>query len=636
MGVIQIRQRSERLGNLGGVRQADTDTGATRAYGALADSIREEGRQRRAMAGELGSVMDGLKDIAVGIAVDRERRDRQAADRYVARFQQGMDAYNNGSTDADGARVKGAMETDFADSGKWISDNVEYRDRFGQKLKDELGMSERAMQIARDRLVGYNLHMQNRWQSHAAKVDDLKAQAAAGERLNAAQAALTTTAIDGDTNKNGADWALSLEEWRDAVENVLDKTHVPEEARPAARRKAALDVCRNAMTARLARCGEDLRGTDGETREAVKAEFDALEADIRERGWEAAFPFGASAMDGTGKTVSDPVRKSLEGADLDGFRNAALKDLDAARGRALRDLTMREHETQETARNKALQTVKQLHLAPVPQTDEAQAAYFDKMGDAYEKMAMTPGLDEATSANYAKTAQSLRFRAVGERNASAAATKAAEKEAAREQRERLKEAQARFKEAQEETFSTVENEFNIGGYRTNDGEWHDMDANEMADRAMKLLNEKKITRVQFNKLMAIQKPKMDEENLAFRDLVLADVKNLLPNVGYRNGRFQFKPTKDVTVTKSTGVGFDTGSRWYWSNPREEYTYGELIKAMNITLKWQQMNKKTPAEAKEHFDDLTKGIIRGHQRATVKDVLEDAEQLNNDWRNLHGY
>ena len=308
---------------------------------------------------------------------------------------------------------------------------------------------------------------------------------------------------------------------------------------------------------------------------------------------------------------------------------AMQKDIEQARKAKEREAKIAESEAKDAARDAAREQEIKTHLRPIPQDDEAQAAYFEQMGAQYADLAKDPSLDAATRLSYAKTAESLGFRAVGERNASAAARKAAEREAARE-------ADARLKEAREQIFTAAETDFNAGGFYDDKGEWHDMDANEMAERARDLLNQRKITKLHFNRLMTIQKPKLDEENLAFRDMVLADAKKLLPNIGYRNARFQFRPTKDKAVTQSTGIGFETGSRWYWSNPRSEWTYGQLVEAMNLTLDWQRIHKASAVEAKAHFDDLVKGIVSGQLKANVDAALEDERQMIKDWRNARGH
>ena len=344
MGLIEIRHRSERLGNLGGVREADVHTGAARVLAGMADVTAQDGRSDRALAGVVPGLLDGAKKLTLDFAVAQERRDNEMADRYVARYQQGMDAYNNGSVDVGGKRVPGAMETDFGDSGEWLASNVTYRDRFGAELGKELKMSDRAMEIAKKRLVGYDLHMQNRWQARAARADDVKAQSAAGERLQSAHSGLANVIADGDTNQYGADYALALDEWGRSLENVLDRQHVPEEARPAARRNAAMRLCKDVLAARLRRCDEAALRSEDATPEYVKSMYKDLEKALKESGWEGVFPFGPAALAEDGKAVADPIRECLEGADMDAFAAAALEDLGAARARSLREVDARERE----------------------------------------------------------------------------------------------------------------------------------------------------------------------------------------------------------------------------------------------------------------------------------------------------
>ena len=399
MGLIEIRSRSERLGNLGATRRTETAGGAAAARASMANDALDAGRA----ASRIGDGLGDLAKLGFTLAKDwRDKADSELADRYVSRFQEGMDAYNDGTTDAQGNRVPGAMEQTPEDTGKWIDGNVEYRDKFGARLKEELKMTPRAMEMARKRLVGYNLHTQGRWQGRAAKVDDLKAQSAASERQQAAHSTLARIMVDGDTNEHGADYALALEEWKDAVENRLDKARLPEEARSAERRKAALQLCQDVLAARLRRCGEDAQASETATPESVKGAYEDLEETLKdpESGWEGLFPFGATALNENDDVISDPVRESLKGADLEAFKAAALKDLEAARGRDLRERDARERE-RNAAVGRAF-TEKELALRDVPQ---------EKWADAYDEMGKDEKLkkaDPARAMRYRDAAREMR------------------------------------------------------------------------------------------------------------------------------------------------------------------------------------------------------------------------------------
>ena len=604
MGVISITQRSESLGNIrssGTPRRANTDIGTvhrtSRPVYAPTFFAKHSHAGDAAIAEGLGRIGDAA--LKIGIAI-QDREDERQADKISQAVMSNLDRMDRDDRDIDDwnapdrKHLEGQKRGLLLRTGEGCKNlpqeaDDSYGDTF-KKIADSIGATDKQREMASERLYGYRRARQNRMM-------DLQSSEYRRIELDGAAGQLEQFVASWKNGNTGV-----LEDIFTAQERLGILKGKTEDTRKAERGNLAVVLASDLVRNKLNGCASD-------------EDFDTLEKAVR-KSPEEFMPV--------------EIASRLPDGKLGGKAQDALVDEIRKERRMFKaEQKLIEHEAHEAARNAAREQEIKLHLLPVPQTDEAQAAHFEQMGAAYAEMAKNPNLDEATRLSYAKTAESLGFRAVGERAASAAARKAAEKEA-------IREARAQIKEAQEEMFSMAEADFTAGGYYTEQGGWQDMDANEMAERARTLLNEKKITRVQFNKLMTIQKPKMDEQNLAFRDLVLADVKKLLPNIGYRNGRFQFKPTKDVAITKSTGVGFETGKRWYWTNPRSEYTYGELIKAMNITLEWQQNHKATPVEAKKHFDELTKGIISGQQRANVQQALEESEQLNEDWRNAHGH
>ena len=397
MGLIEIRSRSERLGNIGGVGMADTGTGAARLHAGLAESIAQSGRTNRELASGIAGLFDGANKIAADFVTMRERRDQELADRYVARFQEGMSAYNDGTVDANGNRVPGAMERDFGDSGRWIGENIAYRDRLGEDLRNELKMSDRAMEIAGRRLVGYNLHTQERWQRRAMQVDDANARAAANERLNGAMLSALDASLDPESSDRSR--ASAWLEYQEAVENMIEKAHVPEGARADVRRKAAYGFCQKALARRIGGCEAVASGLSPE--EAGKA-FDGLVEALKDNGrdWEALFPFGTSAVNGNGKSVANPIRDHLAGADMEEFRMAAIKDVKAARSKAVHEAEARERETNRAVLRDFAE--KELAMRDVPQ--ELWADRYDEMGknEALKKAAPDVAM------NYRDTAAKMR------------------------------------------------------------------------------------------------------------------------------------------------------------------------------------------------------------------------------------
>ena len=328
MGLIEIRNRTERLGNLGGVRETDVQTGAARAYAGMADIIAQDGRTNRALADGISGLVDGAKKLAVEFAAAQERRASEEADRFVARFQEGMNAYDNGYTDANGNRVAGAMQATPDDTGAWMDKNVDYRDKYAAKLRKELGMSDRGMEIARKRLVGYNLSTQNRWANRAASLDQARRKADGIARENAATEALMN--LDGNSDVTSR---LCWQEWKEAGENSLKIADFPKDS-PAAKemmRKRSLGVLGMRLKKRIEAVTESVAGLPPEQ---AKAAFDQLEGELAEDNIVATLAPDAEFRDGKGNVAIDYIRESLGSAPLSDFAAAAAKDVRIARDRA--------------------------------------------------------------------------------------------------------------------------------------------------------------------------------------------------------------------------------------------------------------------------------------------------------------
>lgn len=417
MGLIEIRSRTERLGNLGGVRETDMQTGAARAYAGMADAIAQEGKANRALAGGIAGLADDAKKLAIRFAEAQERRANEEADRYVARFQEGMNDYENGYTDADGNRVAGAMEATPDDTGAWMGANVDYRDRFGAQLRNKLKMSDRAMEIARKRLVGYNLSAQKRWAGRAASLDQARRKADGIARENAATEALMN--LDGTSD---AASRLCWEEWKESGENSLEIAGIPKDS-PAAKemlRKRALGVLGRRLEGRIAATAESVADLPPDQ---AKTAFDQLSAELAEDNIVATLAPDAEFRDGKGGVVADYMRESLGDAPLSEFAKAAAKDVDLARRKAVHEAETREREARQTVVQNFME--KELALRDLPQ--EQWSDMYDEMGrdEALKKA------DPVRAMRYRDTAREMReAEAAARASEKARVAKAKEKAAA--------------------------------------------------------------------------------------------------------------------------------------------------------------------------------------------------------------
>ncbi|MBR6734351.1 MAG: hypothetical protein IKL96_08120, partial [Kiritimatiellae bacterium] len=195
--------------------------------------------------------------------------------------------------------------------------------------------------------------------------------------------------------------------------------HVPAEARPEARRRAALQICRDALARRLSRASEEALAPAAPTDESVRDAFGDLERSVASDGWEGVFPFGAAARTADGRTVADPLRAHLDGADLAAFRSAALTDIKSARSRALHEADARRREAREKTVRASVE--KELSFRDLPP---------ERWADAYEALGRDEALKRTDPARAMRCLDAAREMREAERRAGERKT-AGEKAAAR-------------------------------------------------------------------------------------------------------------------------------------------------------------------------------------------------------------
>jgi len=322
VGVIQIRQRSERLGNIGAVHAADTRNGAA---DALAGMARIAGRGARDWA-ELGRGLGGLGAAIANIgALADDRRAQEAANAY----RLDMSGHLDGSFDTSGVLTKGSMHIAVDDTAAWLSDEDKYHTA---ALDRHLGkLSSRARAKAERALTGFEIGIRRGWTQRAMQIEDANNAAAAGKSLSLAADAVSMLPADAPYEESACKWA----EWDDAVSAAINAAKISGDGKRAEfRRNAALDLAAKTLANRISAASAAAETAPGE--DAVKGAFAPLEKSLQEKGYGALFPDGSGG--------GDLFASALGGASDESFKAAAAKDVRAAMQRAVSALHTREKE----------------------------------------------------------------------------------------------------------------------------------------------------------------------------------------------------------------------------------------------------------------------------------------------------
>ncbi len=350
MGVIEIRNRSERLGNVGSVRMADVRTGAAEAYAQEAQAIGADAERKRNLASGLGDLGRGL--MALGLTL-RDKEDQAKVDAYVSRYQSEMNAFNNGYVGENGERVKGAMEAMPAtedETVEWERGCYSHRNHVGSSLRKELKLNDRQMQMADKRLVGYNLTLQSNWATRSGTLNRQRELAGAQTRERESCRALEMLPSEA-VNSDAA--ITTWMEWRDAGERMLQVQGIDPGSGQADeyRRARALSVLKTRFEKRLR---NEEAACEGLSPDEAKARMGQFRAALKDGDpIQLLVPDSTAVRGDDGQTIADFVRAALgpdADARMDAFRSAAVRDAKAAERRVRRsaevdaDTARKEHE----------------------------------------------------------------------------------------------------------------------------------------------------------------------------------------------------------------------------------------------------------------------------------------------------
>lgn len=362
MGVLDIRRRQERLGNLGAVQRVNTDNGAVEAARIQGAAARQLGNDIKGFGRDLGVAAGYLGTIAA-------RKSEREIDEAVVQYQRGMNAYNNGRR-ADGEDVgasfekvyatamqtspglgeKGALSLVIDDEAKWLDNNVRFRDAFAAQLKEDMGLSDAQYDTFRRRVTGFDLSTQSNWVRCADKAATAREVGDAKARFEMATSAVIAP------DANAASWV----EWRDALDSSLVAGEraagraFTDTEKAVARRAAALTVCKTGVTQFLSDVTEAATQAGARGDEVFDKAIDALKAQGGEDEGGAFLPPSSFIEDEkTGKQVS-LLSDALGDADMGAFRKAAVEDLEAAKVKWERAMTANTKDAFESGQNDIL------------------------------------------------------------------------------------------------------------------------------------------------------------------------------------------------------------------------------------------------------------------------------------------
>lgn len=372
MGMLDIRMRGERLGNIGAVQRVQTDNGAAAAFAARSG---------------LGRAISGLGGDMTRIAIEADRRIQDnAADEFVAKFEKGMLDYNKGSVAPDGTRTPGAMEAPIEDTSKWMKENGEFRDRLANRLKRELKMSDRAMRLARDRLRHFNMGLDGQWADRAMRTDRARE---IGNALGRMELETFNMSQPGATEE-------TTRAWIDAVEGYLDKAQVfGAEERAAVKRQQALKILDAGIANLVSQVRED---ESGEHSQGGKL-FDEWIKSFKDGEVDQLLPFWSYVADGKGGRTN-PLADALGEAGLTAFKKSAVERMKAAKDSWERDMAVKRREEHDAVVRRSVEG--ELKIRDVPP---------EKWAESYERLGRDENLarlDPARAMRYLDTARDIR------------------------------------------------------------------------------------------------------------------------------------------------------------------------------------------------------------------------------------
>lgn len=320
MGMLEIRTRQERLGNLGRTMSPDFRNGAAEAARAAGDAWAAAGRAAR-------DAGDGLMSIAVTLGRVAEHDHRVRYDAFLADAREEFDAWMRGDGSAENP---GKINEKVEDPARWAQEISARWGEVTRRHRERHGITDHEWESEVKEMVRpYGDQWTGRVLARALQVREHNALVSAQANVNADEALLS-----------GGDGSPEVyRAYARHVEALLDAQGVTDpDARAAKRRTFALKQCEEGVKAfivRKAREADDAAGAGGA--KAGERVFDEAIAALGEaKDGKAFFPPNAveevRGADGRPAQVNI-IRRWADGADMGAFAKAAADDLRRAKER---------------------------------------------------------------------------------------------------------------------------------------------------------------------------------------------------------------------------------------------------------------------------------------------------------------
>lgn len=619
MGIIDIRWRNERLGNIGEVTPVRGLNGAVEAARSWGEAVK----------GLAGNVADGIGSAAKGFSAWLDAKDKTDRDNFMADLQNGYNAYMNG----DGSEENpGKMNEQPGDVAMWGDEARDKYDEMVAELRERHHIGDRQWAMVSRDAAAFRNQWNGRIAGRVATTERKNAQDAATARRTATEATLAA----GDCPRE-----VYERYWRECSDELDAYGITDPDARAGEMRKRGLGVCRqgvaNFVGGLSQMADEDERGgADG------AAVFDRAVEDLKAGNAGAMFfPQQALEVGEDGERGANLVERMVNGADMETFRKAAIEDVKTAkakweRGRDAANAERRRAEAQAEAdeMDAVNQRLMAVHGEAVPETKGGEAAHAERLAAAYESEAANERLTPERRLSYAKTAESLRA-------------------SLREDRRRARaDEDARLEKRRAATARIAAASFKMGRYYDPETEtWVRMSATEMNDRARALLNSGAITAEQFYKVTDATQGAETVESKGLLDAFLSAAKAVAPDALVYNARTrQYEVNVSDKVKRGTKIpdSKELPDEWtvagekgfFGGDPTQAATYADLADALNAARAWQKASNATEDEAVARFLKMASGTVENASMRTIKakteGEMEEAQLIESNRRNALRY
>lgn len=575
MGALEIRRSSAQLNSVGQFRMPELDNGS-------ADAFQEQARaaQTAAAAARTAgmSAVDGISRRgqivartlgSLGeMAMDYARRENQriVTDAVIAKRQE-----RNSFMYGDGTPENpGQFNVQMSDAKSWLSNLKTENERMDERFTKEMNAMQR--QLYRETMARDEGEWQLRIGSHAAK-KTLEAETATAV---AATVSARDNAIIKFTEEPFRDQAIAS--FYEAKEREMDVRGLSEGESRLELRAATEDLLVGLAKNRF---------TAWENETAQNADPASVETAWDERG--------KMLESLNGKVPTNPLIRQALGSDAADKAHQELIRMrfDEAKTRAVAKSHRLQSENWSMARDESVKQEYELLKAKPPETAEGQKAYYQDLAQNYAKISENPMLSPQDRLHYIRTSTSL----ANEVHDAEKAIRTAE---------------------MENNYLVAKSDFEGGFTLGPDGRARDLNGATKLAYADRLLQDGKINRTQWRDLHGIADREWDDESTAIRQHVLDLAGKIVPTaVKYRAAQNDYA----LAESKSVRYGNPTELKMKTWGGHEKMTYGELIKAMNLTLSWRKARGASVDDANAYFDKLCDGTVRAQMQKTVADNLD---------------